>query len=502
MENGIAISGCSALETESEKFDFIIRGATIVDGQGNPEYKSDLGIIGDRIAKIGGLNHSRFGAEIFAGGLCLAPGFIDVHTHDDLHVLANPGMLSKISQGVTTVIVGNCGISASPVVLDAPPPDPMNLLGEQDDFIFPRVRDYASAVERARPAVNIAALVGHTSLRSNQMQALNRGATSAEIERMKMQLTEALEDGAIGMSSGLAYASANSAPAEEVQALAEVLSSYDGIYTTHLRTEFDGIITAMEEAFALGRGARVPVIISHFKCAGANNWGRTKETIPLLAKASLRQDIACDCYPYAASSSTLDLKQVTPDFDIFVTWSESCPAESGKMLADIAAGWGLSLLESAKKLQPAGAVYHNMDEADVQNVLQYSESMIGSDGLPDDPHPHPRLWGTFPRVLGHYCRDLGLFELREGVRKMTGLPAGKFRLFNRGVIKEGNFADLVLFDPREIRDTANFRNPKQVAAGVRNVWVNGKLGYQFSRPLDNNAGKFLVRKTAANELNH
>ena len=441
---------------------------------------------------------SRFGSEIFAEGLCLAPGFIDVHTHDDLHVLSNPGMLSKISQGVTTVVVGNCGISSSPVVLDAPPPDPMNLLGEQDDFVFSRVRDYASAIARARPAVNIATLVGHTSLRNNHMKALDRGATSDEIERMKKQLIEAMEDGAIGMSSGLAYTSANSAPAEEVQALAEALSAYDGIYTTHLRTEFDGILTAMEEAFALGRSAQVPVIISHFKCAGANNWGRTKETIPLLAKASLQQDLACDCYPYAASSSTLDLKQVTSDFDIFITWSESYPDESGKMLADIAAEWGLSLLDSAKKLQPAGAVYHNMDEADVQNVLSYSESMIGSDGLPADPYPHPRLWGTFPRVLGHYCRDLGLLELREGVRKMTGLPADKFRLFNRGVIKEGNFADLVLFDPRTIMDTANFREPKQAAAGVKNVWVNGQLGYEFPQSLENNAGRFLAREKVTN----
>lgn len=430
---------------------------------------------------------------MLARGLCLAPGFIDVHTHDDLHVLNNPGMLSKISQGVTTVIVGNCGISASPVKLNTTPPDPMNLLGDQEEFIFPRVRDYIEAVNKAKPAVNVAALVGHTSLRNNHMTQLDRTANCKEVDQMKVQLADALKDGAIGLSSGLAYRNAICATPEEVRSLAEVLADYNGIYTTHLRDEFDGIIDAMEEAFALGRHARAPVVISHFKCAGIKNWGRTSETIELLAETAQTQDACCDCYPYSASASLLDFKQITADFDIFITWSKPHPEKAGRLLDEIAEEWKVSLLEAAKRLYPAGAVYHNMDEADVQNILKYSNSMIGSDGLPNDPHPHPRLWGTFPRVIGHYCRDLKLLQLPEAIRKMTGLPAAKFHLRGRGVIEEGNFADLVLFNPEKISDTASFEQPKQMATGIQYVWVNGALSYQPFKLLGNNAGKFLAR---------
>lgn len=264
-----------------------------------------------------------------------------------------------------------------------------------------------------------------------------------------------------------------------------------GIYTTHLRTEFDGILTALDEAFSTAQHGGVPVVVSHLKCAGAGNWGRSTEVLQHMEKAAQSQQVACDCYPYSASSSTLDLAQVTAENDIFITWSEPHPAQAGKLLKDIAQQWQVSLLEAASRLQPAGAVYHCMDEQDVQNVLRYPRTMVGSDGLPNDPHPHPRLWGSFPRVLARYCRELGVLDLATAVHKMTGLSAANFHLRGRGVIADGNFADLVLFDLQKVQDMATYENPKQLCQGIERVWVNGRLSYQPGAGLEARAGQFL-----------
>ena len=288
-------------------------------------------------------------------------------------------------------------------------------------------------------------------------------------------LQSALNDGAIGFSTGLAYANAKGAPTSEVDALVGLVSKHDAVYTTHLRTEFDGIIGAMDEAFAVGRNHKVPVIISHLKCAGKANWGRSKEILEHFKNASVKQKVGYDCYPYHASSSTLDLKQVTDDFDIDITWSVPHPEMSGKRLADIAKEWQLSLLDAAKKLKPAGAVYHGMDQQDVENFVRDPEGMVGSDGLPCDPMPHPRLWGSFPRVLAHYVRDKKVLTLPLAIHKMTGLSAGQFKLSGRGLLKPGYKADLVLFDPLKVEDKATFKNPKQLSAGIEKVWVNGTL---------------------------
>ncbi|TDB29110.1 D-aminoacylase [Stenotrophomonas sp. ATCM1_4] len=468
--------------------DVLIRNALVLDGSDTAGVHADLAIRDGRIAAIGQLD-APAREVIDAQGLALAPGFIDVHTHDDLEVIRNPDMRSKLSQGVTTVVVGNCGISASPVRIHGEVPDPMNLLGEADDFRYADFASYRDAVQLARPAVNVAALVGHTALRQNHMDRLDRAASANEISAMRAQLRESLAQGALGLSSGLAYASAFDAPSAEVAELAAELPA-GGLYATHLRDEFAGILAAMEEAFDAARAPQAGVRVSHLKCAGIDNWGRSHQVLDRLQSASATQDVACDCYPYAASASTLDLKQVTDAYDILITWSEAEPGQGGRLLAEIAADWNLSLMDAAIRLQPAGAVYHCMDEADVRRILAHPLTMIGSDGLPRDPRPHPRLWGTFPRVLGHYARDEQLFPLHTAVHKMTGLPASRFAMGARGQLRAGWWADLVLFDPARIRDTASFHDPIRAAEGIAAVWVNGQLAYD-GRQVVARPGRFI-----------
>jgi N-acyl-D-amino-acid deacylase len=478
-----------------EYADTLIIGAQVFDGSGAPARMTDVALRGGRVVALGALPHWRAGETIDATGRALAPGFIDVHTHDDTNVIGAPQMLPKLSQGVTTVIVGNCGISAAPVVLAGEPPEPMNLLGGRAQFRYPTFAAYVDAVNEARPAVNVAALVGHSSLRNNHLDRLDRAALPAELAAMRTQLVEALEHGALGLSTGLAYGAANAAPTEEVLALAEPLAAAGALYTTHLRTEFDAILGAMDEAYRIGRHARVPVVISHLKCAGPANWGRSAEVLASLEGARARYAVGCDCYPYNRSSSVLDLKQVTGDIEILLTWSSPHPELAGRMLADIASAGQVSELEAAGRLVPAGAVYSNMAEDDVRRILAHPATMIGSDGLPNDPKPHPRLWGTFARVLGHYARDEGLFSLAAAVHKMTGLPARRFGLGARGTIEPGSHADLVLFDPASVRDAATFIDPEQPAEGIDAVWVGGVLSYLERAATGRRAGRFIARST-------
>jgi N-acyl-D-aspartate/D-glutamate deacylase len=480
-------------EREMQNCDTIIRSANVLDGSGAASEQLDVAILGDRICQIGPALQAIASQSIDAEGLALAPGFIDVHTHDDTSVIHAPAMLPKLSQGVTTVIVGNCGISAAPVHLRGEPPDPMNLLGGIEVFCYPTFAAYVAAVRSARPAVNVCALVGHTSLRSNHMDRLDRSATSVEIDSMCGQLREALDAGAMGLSSGLAYLSANAASTEELLALAKPLAAGGAVYTTHMRSETDAILEAMEEAFEIGRLSHVPTIISHLKCAGIDNWGRSSEILRALDTARARQPVACDCYPYAAGSSTLDLRQVDERVVIGITWSSSHPEMAGRSLEQIAKEWNVTQIDAAKRLRPAGAIYHSIFEDDMRRILRHPATMIGSDGLPNDPRPHPRLWGTFPRVLGRYCRDEKLFSLPEAIYKMTGLPAQRFGLAQRGQIREGYYADLVLFDTERITDTATFSDPVCPALGIEAVWVNGTLSYTHQGSTENRNGRFLPR---------
>ena len=473
--------------------DTLIRNATVLDGSGNDPRQCDVALRDSRIVEIGESLRFTAAQTIEAEGLCLAPGFIDVHTHDDTSVIETPEMLPKISQGVTTVIVGNCGISASPVRLKADPPDPMNLLGKRDFFRYPTFADYVAAISQSRPAVNVAALIGHTSLRNNHMDRLDRVATGEEVDAMRAELTASLTAGALGLSSGLAYSSANAASTEEVISLGEALVGANAVYVTHMRTETEAILDAMKESFQISRSCDSPVVISHLKCAGIANWGRSSEVLHALEQARNAQQIGCDCYPYAAGSSTLDLKQVDPRVEIEITWSIPHPEAAGKSLSEITADWQLTQLDAAKRLQPAGAIYHSIDEQDMRRILAHPATMIGSDGLPWDKHPHPRLWGAFPRVLGRYCRDEGLLSLPQAIHKMTTMPARRFGLAQRGAIAENYWADLVLFDAEKIHDTATFADPIRPAQGIARVWVNGTLSYTSQGLTGNRAGRYLPR---------
>ncbi len=473
--------------------DTLIRNAQLIDGTGGPPRIATVAVADGRIAAIGALAEWHADATVDASGQVLSPGFIDVHTHDDIAVIREPGMWAKLSQGVTTVIVGNCGISAAPVRLRGAPPDPMNLLGRADEFRYPTFASYRDAVRDASPAVNVASFVGHTALRSNHMSRLDCAATDDEISAMRAELSEALDAGALGLSTGLAYANAFAAPTQEVTALAAPLEAAGARYATHMRNEFSEIIPAVAEAVHIGRHARVPVVISHLKCAGRENWGRSAEVLAALDSARGTHEIGWDCYPYTAGSSTLDLAQVTDTIEITITWSDPHPDVAGNSLAAIADKWNTTLLDAAERLQPAGAIYHSMSEDDMRRILRHAATVIGSDGLPNDPRPHPRLWGTFPRVLGHYSRDEQLFPLAEAVHKMSGLSARRFGLAERGEIRVGNWADLVLFDAATIRDVATFADPKRPAEGISAVWVNGVLSSRNQAPTGDRAGRFLQR---------
>jgi N-acyl-D-amino-acid deacylase len=474
--------------------EWILRGGDVIDGTGRPRRRADVAIGADRITAIGEIDRVAGAREVDVSGKIVAPGFIDVHTHDDRALFATPAMMAKASQGVTTVVTGNCGISLAPLVLDGAPPPPLDLLGDTEDYRYERFADYLTALDKAPSALNAACLVGHSTLRVGTMSALDRPADKSELGRMGERLQEALDAGAIGMSSGLAYAPAAHAPAAEIEALAAMLQPAGALYTTHMRNEGGAVIDSLEESFAAGRAAGVPVVISHHKTIGRENFGRTAATLPVIAAAIERQEIGLDAYPYIASSTVLSAAQAERALKVLVTWSKRAPEQAGRELSAIAADWGVSTQEAVRRLQPAGAVYWMMDEADVQRVLRFEHTMIGSDGLPHDLHPHPRLWGAFPRVLGHYCRELRLFGLEEAVRRMTSLSAGRFGLAGRGILAAGAYADITVFDAATVADRATFEMPTTPAAGIERVFVNGRPVWAAGKPTGEHPGRALRRQ--------
>ena len=475
--------------------DLLVRGARLFDGTGAPPRVADVAVAGDRILAVGDLGERyKSGNVVEASGLGLAPGFIDAHTHDDRAVLSSPGMPMKVSQGVTSVIGGNCGVSLAPLTGVDPPP-PLNLLGDRSWFKFPTMAQYLQTVEDSPAAVNISVFAGHTSLRAGAMDSLDRPATRSEIAAMAAKLDECLDAGCIGMSTGLAYPPAINAPTDEVVALCEVVSAHNGIYATHMRNEKAQVVQSVEETVSIGERAKVPVVISHHKCTGRDNWGLTVQTLARIEQARRGARINLDVYPYTASSTVLIEEWAAGAESVRVTWSEPHPEINGRDLYDISREWELDMPATVAKLQPAGAIYFQMDEADLQRVLQFQDAMVGSDGLPHDAVPHPRLWGTFPRVLGHYARELGVLSMEEAVRRMTSVPAKVFGLQDRGEVCPGAFADLVLFDPDNVLDRASFDCPTQAAAGILQVWVNGQSVWADGAASGNRPGRVL-RRTA------
>jgi N-acyl-D-amino-acid deacylase len=476
-------------------FDVVLRNGMVVDGTGRPAITADLAVAGGRIAKIGSLQGETAALDIDVRGLVVSPGFIDVHTHDDAALIARPQMTAKLTQGVTTVIGGNCGISGAPYDRRGAPPGLLRLVFKSDHCVASTFAEYVDKVKDAAPAINAAFLTGHNTLRMQVMgDDLSRSATQSEVRQMRDLLSDCLQQGSLGLSTGLFYPPARAASTSEVIEIARPLSTYGGLYTSHIRDEADKVIEGLQEALLIGREAGVPTIISHHKCMGRANFGRSVETLALLNEAKKQQQVAWDVYPYSAASTVLSEELVAQSSKTLVTWCDPHPEFCARYLDEVAQELGCTPMEAVPKLQPAGAVYFLMDEADVTRIICSSEAMIGSDGLPEDLHPHPRLWGTFPRVLGQYVRERGVLTLESAIYRMTGMSAHNFGLRDRGQLAVGKHADVCVFDAASIRDSATFEEPTRPALGIHYVFVNGNMALANGMPTTTRAGMVLLRQ--------
>ena len=460
-------------------FDLVIRRGTVIDGSGAPRRRADVAIDAGRIVGVGG-DIGRGRDELDASGRIVAPGFIDSHAHDDLALLVEPALTAKISQGVTTCVCGNCGISLAPLP-DGELPEPLDEIVGAAGLRFADAAQFLEALRATPAALNSVPLLGHSALRAAVMDRTDRPATRTEIAAMRERAHAALLAGYHGISTGTFYASAAHASTAEIVAVCEPLSRVGGVYTTHLRDEADHVVSAIDEAAAIGRSLGVRVIVSHHKVAGVRNHGRSVETLARIASLQATQAMALDCYPYVASSTVLSAGRVAMAERVLITSSRPFPHYAGREARELAAELGIGIAELCERLHPAGATYFTMSEADVERILAFPSTMIGSDGLPLQDRPHPRLWGTFSRVLGRYCRDRGLFSLETAVHKMTGLPAACFGLVDRGRIAPGMAADITVFDADTIADTATFDDPERPAAGIDCVIVNGAIAWRAGR---------------------
>ena len=477
------------------RYSLVIRNGILIDGTRAARRKADIAVQDGKIFAVGTLEGSGK-TEIDAAGKIVAPGFIDAHTHDDRLMLSAPDMAPKVSQGVTTVVAGNCGVSLAPAPNGMPRPvtPPIDLMDPEGTwFRFKSFAAYVEELKETPPATNCALLVGHSMLRVQTMDRLDRAASPGEVSRMREMVEEALAAGAIGVSTGLYYEPAAAATTEEVIEVCRPLASRNGLYCTHMRDEGDRVVESLEETFRIGREVGVPVVVSHHKVVGTENRGRSAETLPIIERAMKGQKIGLDCYPYCASSTILTASRTGVASKVLVTWSKPHPEYAGMELSEIASKLQLSIPDTVKTLVPAGAIYFSMDEGDVQRILAFEHTMIGSDGLPHDAAPHPRLWGTFARVLGHYARGLSLFPLETAVYKMTGLTAKTFGLADRGLLKEGFAADVVIFGENEVEEGSTYQKPIQAAKGIDTVIVNGEPVWRGGKPTGARPGRVLAR---------
>jgi N-acyl-D-amino-acid deacylase len=462
-------------------FDLLLRGGDVIDGSGAHGYSADVAIVGGKIAEIGRVDSWRAREVLDVSGLIVAPGFIDTHSHDDRYVLSEPDVPAKVTQGVTTVVTGNCGISLAPSLGGKTPLSPLDILGDASAFKFGSFADYL--------AVNVYPLLGLTTLRVRELHDVGRPANDKEIARMRMHCDEAFAAGALGVSIGTFYPPAAAADHREIVNTAQALREMGGVLAVHLRDETDGILDALDEAYALARTLDANLVLSHHKLAGSRNHGRSAETLQSIAHAAQTQPTAFDVYPYAASSTMLQASRVALAEKVIVTWSQTLPQFAGREISDIARALDCAVDEAIERLQPAGATYHLMSQHDVDAIVCNDASMIGSDGLPHDRCPHPRLWGTFPRIFRCYVRERPLIALAQAVRKMTGLPAERFGIVDRGRIAMGMRADLCVFDAARIADRATFEQPTQSAIGIEHVLCNGRFTLRNGRATGDRPGQ-------------
>lgn len=482
----------------------VFRAVNVLDGTGAPAFQADVSVVGDRIERVGTVPPGN--VEIDGTGRYLAPGFVDVHSHDDAAVLQWPDMEFKLAQGCTSVVVGNCGFGLSPLTGAAEPPGNAGLFGEQRQR-FASLREYLAAVAAARPSVNVATLLGHNNLLVSVLGEGERSPNADERAALKSLAARSLDEGAVGLSTGLIYRPGRSATTEEIAELAALCGERGLLYTTHLRSESEHLLEAVDEAIAIGKLAKCRVQISHHKAAGKRNWGKTTLTHARLAEAEAAGvDVAFDVYPYTAGSGPLveyfDAR--SPDMALLeVTRLATCPPFpelEGRMLVDIAVHDGTTVPVLVAKIlaAPGGertlCITFTMGDEDLERNLQHPRSLIGSDGLADlNGKPHPRLFGTFPRVLSRYVRQEHLLDLPSAVRKMTSAACARFGLAERGRVAEGMLADLVLFDAASVTDVASYDDPKRTPRGIECVVVNGAMAYRSG--LISRAGRALTPST-------
>jgi N-acyl-D-amino-acid deacylase len=498
-KSGILLSVlCYALCTQAQS-DLLIRNGRIVDGTGNSWYYGDIAIRSGKIEKMGKLGDWPADKVLDAKGLIVAPGFIDVHGHIENGIFERPTSDNYIYDGVTTVVTGNCG-------------------GSADDL-----KKFFHSIDSIKTSINVASLIGHNNVRRLVMGLEDRKASAADQQKMEQLVAQAMLDGAVGLSTGLIYLPGMYGSTEEVAGLAKAAAAHNGVYASHIRNEEHDVIQAINEAIDIGRQANIPVEISHFKVSGKANWGRSKETLPLIIKAREEGlDVTIDQYPYTASSTNLGVR--LPDWALsggsdslkkriqdpvlhkkiiagmleqqkkykyknysyaVVAMHSADTTLNGKSISEInkLKGRGPKIKNEAETildLMMAGGaqmVYHGMDEKDVQYFLKYPFNMIGADaGVSNGKGmPHPRTYGTNARVLGKYVREEKLIGLEEAIRRMTSLPAQKFQLKGRGLLKEGMAADILVFDEQTVSDRSTFEQPHQYAKGFRYVIVNGQL---------------------------